>query len=214
MERIQDSITKELPPLRLYIDEITALYDLLLSCCKGPVVIKTCGYRLETPEELSKLPQNEANRISIECINPIYGRINIDLFSCYGNISIQENILETEGLASKIEKILLQGRVFVLDSLLKNWTPVIIGGVWLILFFISLTSENLFAFTFSFVPLCILIRELFFMFHHNKIIFLARKNSPNFWKLNKDKILVGLVCAVFGAVISKIIETIIIKYLH
>jgi len=213
MELIRDSITKELPPLRLYIDEITEVYSLLCSCCKEPIVIETCGYSLKTLEELSHLPKNETNRFHFRCRAPLCGDIDVWIRPCYGQISIQHNSLVAEGIASRIEDILLRGRVFVLFSAEGTWMPIIMGILTSVLIGASIISKNPFIVMLLFVFLCIQAREFFLMAHYNTIIFLTRKNSPNFWKRNKDRIIVGCICATGGAITLKIVEA-IIKHIH
>ena len=198
MKEIRKAISKRLPPLRIYWEEIKELYLFLSGICEGSVVIQTWGYSLDSIDEIMNLTQEQTNSISFICNHPY---LRVILTKHYGEIYCDDAGLETEGIVSRIQRILLKGKVtrlsehvwllnmlglalgtpFLLGVLINN-VPVIAFGGLLFLGFLTFLTWDYHLETNSFCT----------------IVFKSRKEALGFWKRNKDQVFVLLIGALIG----------------
>ncbi len=204
MQKIRSSISKKLPPLELYEDEIRELYDFLSALCKEPVVTQTCGYRLDSLDEIANLPKKKTNSLSFSCRQPY---IEIRLTEVNGDIYIGSGDIEAEGIASRIESILFQGKVSI---------PFLPDTMWLsFLIYVPLAAGFFLADRILIIAGVLLI-FLFIVWsvweyrfktqRYNTIIFSLRKNTPGFWHRNKDQIIMLLIGSVIGALVTLLVS--------
>lgn len=103
MEKIKEPISKQLPPLVLYLDDIQELYEFLKETTKEPVVIETCGYRFISLDELSKFEKEKTNSFTIYYEEPYLKydepyRVNLYLYQNRGLIFINRGDVKAEGM--------------------------------------------------------------------------------------------------------------------
>jgi len=203
MEKIHDSVTKRLPPLRLYLDELRELHNFVSSCCKEPVIIETCGYRLKSLDEVSNLTENTTNSILFSSQQPY---LQVRLTSVYGEIYIGDGGIEAEGIASRVESILLRGKVSRPLLLDRVWVSVALGvSLWMGVIITNPLIITLSVALMLIAFLWIIWDYRFVTQHYNTLVFRMRKDSPNFWTRNKDQIILLLIGAVIGAVITVVV---------
>jgi len=215
MEKLKQSqfyLYRPLPILRLYLDEIHELYEFLSEQSKGKVSIYTCGYKLTSLDEISKLPKDITNeiRFTMEASN-----IQINLSHAGGHIFCTDTSMNTEGIVSRIEQIfqkckpykpifyeksswlsLLFGAPFLLGIIFFNLYLIIVGAIiWIIAFSILLIEMN------------------YDLNRHNTIIFKRRKDATGFFNRNKDQIYLLLIGAVIG-IVGTILGTLILNVLN
>jgi hypothetical protein len=125
MEKIRDSVNKELPPLRLYLDDLREVFEVLSKHRAKNIEILTCGYKVTNVDELGKLPEEQTRELYINSSEPY---LHIWLTQSTGKIYTGDDSIESEGLASRIEKILLRGKIFY-PYLPKNniWIAFLLG---------------------------------------------------------------------------------------
>lgn len=204
MEKIRDSISKDLPPLRLHLDELHEVYEVLSKYCKEAVTIQTCGYRISNLDELEKLPTEQTHELCISCHNPY---LQIRLAQSHGEIYMGDGNIESEGLVSRIEKILLQGKILYPALPKSNWISLLVGlpfafGIFLENIFLAIAGGII-------IIVNILWVWLYFDFktnRHNTIVFKSRKELPNFWKRNKDEIIMLVTGTIIGVVVTKVVD--------
>lgn len=201
MEKIRDCISKDLPPLRLYRDEVQDLITFLSSHCKESILIETCGYRLESPDEFSQLPVERTNYLFVMSRKPY---IQVRLTQTGGDLYIGDGSIESEGLASHIEEILLRGKILYPDILNNRWVTFLISFTLPIV--IILSNNNLIR---AIAALALLgfgvwmLWDYYFLTKRfNTIIFKHRKEAPNFLKRKKDEIIILVIGAIIGAIIT------------
>jgi len=204
MEKISDSISKDLPPLRLHLDELREVYEVLSKYSKEAATIETCGYRISNLDELGKLPVEQTNELYINSRNPY---LQIRLTQTHGKIYVGDGNIESEGLASRIEKILLQGKILYPALPKSNWISFLLGlpcGLGIIL-------ENKILVIVG--GIIILVNIIWGLLHfsfvtkrYNTIVFKLRKETPSFWKRNKDELVMLIVGTIIGVVVTKVID--------
>jgi len=124
-----------------------------------------------------------------------------------GKIYIGDDSLESEGLGSRIEEILLRGKIFYPDLPDSNWIVFLLGLP--IGFGIFLQNKGLIVTGVLIVLLSVLwtgLHSRFDLKRHNMIVFKLRKEAPNFWKRNKDNIVLLAIGSIFGFVLKIIYD--------
>jgi hypothetical protein len=210
MEKISDTISKELPRLRLYRDEIEELYQFLTGITDEKVIVETCGYRLSSIDEVSKLSNDTAHDLQFSTKSP-YIRIRLTAYG--GDIYIGKGDVEAEGIASRIENILMKGKTykpFLYDKPLLFYLFVIPLLVGLIIRNIFIIILGLFLFIIAVV--WIIVEMQYSLKRYNTIIFRSRKDTVNFWKRNKDQIIMLIIGAVIG-VVATVLGSIVVNSL-
>jgi hypothetical protein len=201
MEKIRDSIHKKLPPLLLYLEEVDEFYQFISGIAKD-VTFEVEGYRLNSPEELKKLPVNHIHNLQINSSRPF---IKLDLRPYSAEIFIGNGDVEAEGIASRIENILLSGRapVYFVPS---GFFSGILASVplWIGL---ALKNNLISGLGIAFVTVWATLLSIDYQFRlkqYTTVSPMKRKELPSFWARNKDQIWLLIIGAVIGAVITKI----------
>lgn len=198
MKPVRDSISRSLPPIKIYQDELSELYFFLMETCSEDITIQTCGYELDTIDDVSNLPTGETNEIHFHCDQPY---ISIDLTPYSASIYCSDTSIEAEGIVSKISQILFKGKRKLLDmpwwlSILVG-IPIVIGILasnWpLIIFGIILMASGLTIVSWE---------ERLKTKMYSTIVFNTRKESPGFWARNKDKIILLIIGSFIGALFT------------
>ena len=186
MEKIRDSIRKELPPLRLYLDEVQELFDFVSDVGEG-VTLQAEGFRLDSPQELKELPVGQIHNLSISADRPY---LRVELRNSSAEIFLGGGDVESEGVASRIENILLKGKakVYFLPSgfwvSLLSWMPLwfgiaiknaVVSGIGIaivIMYFVMSAMDGRFKFK-----------------RYSTVLPMSRKEVSSFWVRNKDQLL-------------------------
>lgn len=207
MEKAKGPISKDFPPLRLYKDELQELMDFLSLHCQSAIVLETCGYKLESLDELSRLPVESTNIFFISSQNPYF---QLRLTRTHGELYIGDSSIESEGLASHIENILLRGKIQYPHLLDKPWVMYLLS----LPFFIGIIESNKYLIAIcTLLFLCLIIGVVweyrFSTKRYNTIIFKNRKDAPGFLIRKKDEIIMLVIGAVIGAVITVLVGLVI-----
>jgi hypothetical protein len=208
MEKIKvGSISKEFPPLRLYIDEIREVYEVLSQQCSKTLVIQTCGFRITEIDDLSKMPTDQTHDFHIISLDPY---LHLDLTKTGGYLYIGDASLEIEGLATRVEKILLKGKI-PYPALPKNdWISALFGiplGLGFLLHNITLIIVG--AIIILFGMIWAVAHFSFVTSRFNTIIFKTHKENPSFLKRKKDEIIMLVIGTFVGVIIAKIFDLLI-----
>ncbi len=222
MERNEKtSITRKLPELLLYRDEIDSIYEYLGEECAGPIELLTAGFKLDSPDEVVGLKVDEASDIIFSCYDP---NLKLKIYSAYGEIWVMDTSSRGRGIAASLEEklepaVLTPGRIRKLEKSLWFVIPF--------LFIIScviygllpgrdsvLSGELAFHDWTLIVPIWTLLMTLyggvgFFISNpgNNKksvVKFIYRNERASFLKRNRDKILLGTFFTILGVLLALI----------
>lgn len=205
MEQIQNSISKKLPPVRLYIDDVRELHDFVRETAKE-VTLNTSGYRLDNSEELRDVPTPHIHNLDISAYRP---HIQVRLTEVSADIYIGNGDVQAEGIAARIESILLKARVkvyFLPMGFLSGFVASLpfCVGVFLMNLVIAATGAAL-------ILAYAIIGTIDFRFRTRSyctIVPVARKDEANFWKRNKDQIFLLLIGAIIGSIVTIVVKAI------
>jgi len=206
MKKVPQSHGEQLKPVKIYFDDLKEIIDILKTTCKQ-IKIQTEEYLLDDLNELSALKKEILHSLTITGLNPY---ICLDMTPYRISLYINEDSPESRGLFEKIKEILVRRRRR-LASLLHN--PILQGislpiTIWGLYNALKMKSPFLIFLTGVSFLLCI-----FWWIYGNKdrtqrytiIIPKYRIESPGFLKRNKDSIIVGIISALTGALITYIL---------
>ena len=209
MKKIEKGITRSLPSIKIYKDELAEIYKLIKSELKGDVKILACGYEFDSIKEMDELSEETTNDLTIK-FGFYQFNVFLNKFRC--EIYSENENSHSEGVVSKIERILLKGKRVMQPWLISRWWP-------------------LFALTFIMAVCVILLPMRYFLYslilcaivlgigglqgfwklnYYSIVVFKYRKESPSFLKRNKDKILLMIIGALLGSLLT-IITTMILE---
>lgn len=216
MEKIKSIEYRTLFPFYFYIDEIKELVHLFSETTGDEVEIKACDYKIDNLDELKSLPADKIHELSITSKKP-----NILISLAEENVRIEvldKYSLELQGLVTKMENVFLENKRHFIpvlqNSLLSIFYPVILILLFLrflyLLGTLSVSKEwELYAaeLTIEGFLIIVLLSCGAWEFYLRKLAFSTiqldfRKNIPSFWKRNRDKLFVGLICSVLGTLMG------------
>lgn len=210
MKKVKKEYIKYYPFLRLFKKDVEEIIKLFKQNCKS-VEIYIDEYKLDDISEIEDIGKQEVSYFHISSTLQAY----LSLSSKSANfVLINEDDLKLRGLETKIEQILAK-RKSAWDILNSPWLyiPYIIitAGV-VIWWLLSLTSSNLsLTFFISMVgvmmlglfPLCIWRILEYIDSNKHCVIFLCNpEERSNFFKRNKDRLIIGLIGAIVGGIIT------------
>jgi len=210
MKEIRNSISNSLPPLRIYRDKIEELYSFLNDICEDSVDIQTCGYSLDSIDEITDLPQEQTNSISFTCNHPY---LQVILTPVHGEIYCSNADIKAEGIVSRTQQILLKGKVTRPFLPEHKWLSFILGLAFGTPLGLGLLFNNVPVITFGGLLLLGWFVFVIWDYHFKRnsfctIVFKSRKEAIGFWKRNKDQVVLLLIGAIIGTVITLLVGAI------
>lgn len=207
MKKLAKSISKDLPPVRAYLDDIGDLYGVLKNNCKR-VTLQTNEYELSDFEQLRNIPSEEIHNLKLEAHEPY---ILLELEEYSARIFISTDSTLTRGILSKMEEILGRcyrniARLFI--GLRANFIgPPILGA----LLFTSLKmTEGLLLYGLLSAIVILFVCSIIWAYRlslktYSTILLSERRKRKSFFAKNRDPMLVALITAVVTAIITAIL---------
>src|SRR3989344_1334903 len=108
MKKKTKTIVTELPPIKIYLDEIQDIVEFLYGeVGKDKVMIETENYRIEDPGDFKTIDEEQLDSLIISTANPY--SIEVRLTSYRATINAHDDT-KSLGISSKIESILMRGK--------------------------------------------------------------------------------------------------------
>jgi len=207
VEKIDNGIKIKLPPLRVYKDEIDAIFDILLEVSNGAISIETCGFRLENPDDISKIQCENTHHLVLHSSKPY---IRIELLPSYGEIYAASNNLKTRGAVSSIIEVLLQSKVNLPEYLNSYLFALLLGGGF---GFAVMQDDPLILFISTGLLLAFLLWRVWYYYfttgRYNTIIFTTRSTVRNKLLRNWEDLIKYIIAAILGAVVGAVVQVLI-----
>lgn len=211
MEKINQSIRKKFPQVKLYLDDLTRIIDILEDNNFKMIEISTSTHKYGK-EELAIIP-NSSSISEITSHDPFY--FSIDFNDGFGDgiciYSGSDSVL-AEGIIQKLGKIFLIRRRFFPFLVTKYWVAIGIQFIIILFCFYFLAHAKISVSTYFILCFGGVILALFLMFLDSgklirKNIFYYKKkdDQPSFWIRKKDEIIVGLIVALVSVTITVIV---------
>ena len=196
MEQIKDSISKKLPPLKLYIDDLEEICSVVSRHCKN-ISIEACGYKLDNCAELEKLNEKKIEDFHIE------GRgdknILIWLYRNSASFNIYSGDTESKGIVAELEEAFLKAKLRV--WFVPGWLFVVSFGMLIVTARIAEPTVQTISLLLLSLGVFILtgFDYYFKMERFCRIIPVYRSTRKNnFWSRNKDQLILNLISSAAG----------------
>jgi len=206
MERIKELKRKQFSPLVLWVDDIQRI-EAVLSGFEGFCWI--CGnYKYERFAELVEHVGGEAIvQVEAECSNPY---VSLDLDKGGASLYVYSNNENASLAFYEIAEILGKGQRF--PKFIYNFIFLISISIFVQAAF--WLTENAWSLAALLAFFCwFLYAGIVDMRVHSKIFFNKRNEQKSFFVRNMDKIFVGAVCALLGAVASSLVTVLLPRYM-
>jgi hypothetical protein len=219
MEKITKSRFESLPPIKLYLDDIEKIVEILGEL-STEIKIETDEYALRDVKEFASLNRERLTELSIQSSEP---HLSLYIGSRNAWISIAKDIPPSRGTFEKVKDLLLLRRRkfsafldipyvnFLLGAMIGSGVVVSIIGVIRLIIGTGLPP----AMTIGGIMLLFIGSLLsWWSFRvsskeYSLIILKRRIDQPSFFKRNEDKILVGIIIAVVSVIFGWVLRTLI-----
>lgn len=203
MKKKYHSITKKIAPVKLFLDEIEKITEILQEEKFSDIKIDTIDNQYEHNELKDIKPTETITAISAS--TPIY--ISITFEQSYGEgvrLYAATNTALAHGVIEKIETVML-------PRVRKFFTQFSKGITALAFFIAAMSAPYLFDDTLIRILSGVLFLILYLfsitlktgkLVRINIIHLKKRQEQQNFWQINRDKILVGIVVGIIVAIFS------------
>ena len=204
MKELKRPIYKELPPTRMYLDNVQAIYNILKNNCSS-VTIETDKYEISDVAQLKDAGVSEIHTMRIKGDNPY---ISIDLLPDRSSIYISEDSTINRGILSQIEDILETCERKAAHIIGNFYFPLLLGLLFVgLIGVITKFTEGWL--TISIISSAVILYILAFVnsfrlseHQHSTIVLSERREGTNFLKRNKDQIIVGIIVATVSVTLT------------
>lgn len=200
----------QLPPLRLFVDDIEELVEKLEKLT-GKVDFDVARYVVDCPADLTEIPDSRVESLSIETQRP---RVHVEIGTVTSRIRAYDDDVTTESIVGLCQSILLRSRRPLVALASGRGPALFFAGAILLALFASFLQggdffENLS--TNFLVAACLMfmvsVGILYYALSGRVTIVLTkrRKDSPSWFRANRDNIVLSLVSVVIGAGLSALL---------
>jgi len=205
MQKLEKPISKHLPPVKIYLEDVQELYDLLAKSCKE-VKMETDEWVFSDCERLQDLGVEEIHYLELQGEEP-------NILLCFSHrealIHIEEDSTLNRGIFSQLEDTLRRcyrkvARVFAGTNttlaLLIVLVVVTLSSLEAARDLVGQALVGILAFIFGAI-----IYWLHFRFStkaYSTVVLSKRRERQNFFVKNKDQILVGIITAVVSVALT------------
>lgn len=211
MKKVIDSYGERIKPVELYLDDIKELVEIFYEI-SSEVRIEANSYEFEGVQELKKLNKETIDNLTISIHDP-YVHLGIDNSSQVW-LYIDKDVPMQRGIFEKLKKKLQEKTRKKNRYILSPFLPMTIAyaSFFYLITYIKKPIDYLFIIT-----VLALISSSYWTYssinklsHTMSIIHLENKiDSPNFWKRNKDQIVVAIVSSTIGAIAGFLLSKLI-----
>jgi len=212
MKRVKSTYVESLGPVKLFLNDVEEIVSILREV-SATVDIRTDEYSMESVEELKKLDVDCIHELTIQCREP-YVSLELDRYRIW--LYIAEDTPVSRGLFEKVKEVLVRRRRR-LARILRNpsliWVPLGLL-IYPIVIGLRLSNWSLLALgLFLLISICIWGRWAWVArFERYSTIVLRRQSEhKSFWERNKDQLLLSVISAIIGGVITYVFTILLRK---
>jgi hypothetical protein len=203
MKKLASTVIKKLPPLKLYLDDLERIVELMNSIdCK--ITILTDEYELENLAELGQLKKKVLHELQINATTPNFHSIALSLTQNSADLSIGgTDKAEMRGVFEQLLSY-LQGRKTHLMTLLKTIISCLVPFGIVFIAFLTHNSKLAFVPPLALIILTGIVTPIWALYsfvgnNYYSTIFLSLKSdAPSYWERNKEKIWLVIITAVIS----------------
>ncbi|MBE9501872.1 MAG: hypothetical protein IMY87_05550 [Chloroflexi bacterium] len=210
MEKLKKPIRKELPYLKIYLDDLRSIYEVLKQHAKS-IVIETEEYSVPSVDALKEVEVEEIHHLIIRSDNPY---IHIDLLPQSASLYVSEDSTYNRGILSEVEEILNRCK--------RRWTSILTSTyfMWPLGLVLGMSIANAImdeSALWSGVGLGLLAFYIlwavwayrFTLNKHSTIMLRERRTEVGFWQRNRDQIVVAIIAALITFLLTLLVVILI-----
>jgi len=217
MERKIKTHGEHLKQVLLYRDDIEHIIELLREVSPN-VELSTDEHKFSDVKEWAEVKRDYFTNLQIATRNPY---VSLDLSERSVWLYIAEDTPQSRGVFEKIKRFLMN-RKHPRQWLLNFWMPNLVLYIWIFLFNLALWGRIPFWGSKSTVwtvsGICFLGYAYWWWLtfraqtrRYSIIVPKYRVDAPRFWKRNADKIVVAIIAAIFGSLLTLLIKALTAK---
>jgi len=208
MRKLKKPIYKELPPVKVFLDEVRNIHSILVNHCRD-VRIETDRYEISDIDKLKDIGTEQIHELEFKANSPY---VSIHLERNGARIYIDEDSTINRGILSEIEEALSMCQPKVARFISSAWfTPFILGLVFwgLIITFIKFFDGLMVWVVCSLLAVIYIYLNVYgfrlSMYRYSTIVLSERRERKNFFTRNRDQIVVNLLVAIVAAALTLLI---------
>jgi len=206
MEKITKNASKKFPFVKIHLEDIEEIIEILENEGIKDIKLETKDYSFNK-NEIKDIKENQISSLRISSHTPSYFYINFNSYEV--KIYSEKDTSKALGLIEKIGLILHKKKKTLINLLCSIWFAIIIQLLIItISIIISKKFENETLFFIGMVLSFLIFMTISYFSTKNKssIVLEYKKDSPNYWIRNKDKIITNLLFTAIGTVIGYFIK--------
>jgi len=196
VKKVEQHLQKNFKPIKLFYDDIESLYDIFREQT-DEIKIEADMYELENINEILSIKKRYFTNLKFSIYKPY---MSLEFSNNSIRLYTSDDTPIQRGLFEKLNSLLKKKERFPLSLLLNpilSIIPVaILGGIF---FIEDITLRSIVSFITIIWLASIMLYDMKF---HSMIIPIHKNSQPNFFQRNKDQIILVIISAVVGGLIS------------
>lgn len=217
MKKHTSSISRSLPPVKLYVDDLNKiLFDLNEIGAEASSVFMTGGMEYADVAEMLAQGSVEFSELSIHAKNGVWTQIILRFAPNSVFLHVMEDTATNIGVLTKIEETLRLRRTPYAQSFILLYASAIVGiinmvGNSLALFFHVSLPVGFIIFSAALNIILLLSSIYLRRISLSSITLKHRADAPSFWAKNRDAIVVNMFVAILAVVLTLVGEVLLRK---
>lgn len=219
MEKINQPIRKKFPQVKLYLDDLKRITEILKNQGFKKIEIATTTNKYSS-DEIAMIPAKTPVS-EIKAYDPFYISVNFNKSFGKGvSIYSDTDSAIAEGIVQKIGLILLNRKRKIFSILVKTWVVYTLFILIQALAYFLKAKGTIQTLTMFLIILGAIIYDAFFgflldsgiLFRKNVFYYKNREEQPSFWIRKKDDIILAILSAIVGSILTIAATIIILKF--
>ena len=197
MKKLLKSHSERLDPVKLYLDDIERILDIIRETCPE-TTMETDEYAVGEVAQLESLGRDSINTLDIECSRPY---ITLQFRPYVTSLYIGQDTAEARGVFEKVKTVLVANRRRPQWLISNLWFATWLGVPSLLLFFAALERRSVAAGAAAILGFVLAGAGTWWAYElaihrHSVVVLRRRSQGASFWKRNRDRIITGIILSV------------------
>lgn len=211
MKRVNKSISIEIKPKKFHFEDLKAIVNILKESSAKELTIKTNEYYLDSLDDILELKQDNFSSLELKISDPY---VSVDINRKRIRLYASDDTLISEGIISKLQSYIkaLKGDYnsiyqHIFEYVRDISSALIISWVLIDKLGVKVEIYKLFPLLYVLISFSWFMHSLYFPAKEIPLT-IKKLQDDNFWSKNKDTLLVGILVAVFGVILTFVLDQI------
>lgn len=209
MKRVNQSISIEIKPKKFHFEDLKAIVNILQESSPNELTIKTNEYYLDSLDDILELKQDNFSSIELKISDPY---VSVDISRTRIHLYASSDTLISEGIIAKLKSYIksLKGDYNSIYQHIFEYVRDISSALlilWVLIDKVGVKVEiyKLFPPLYILISFGWLIHSFYFPAKATPLS-IKKLQDDDFWSRNKDTLMVGILIAVFGAILTFLLD--------